>query len=217
LFTSLSKSSVLEIDDRGQNAWGAKKPMSINQDSTTHNNGPAQALSMSRSGLLSVDNSTQLVNPRFGAAKPEQHSLMAATPGMGGQDPFRSFQQIPSGPTIKREVKFRWDNQQDCVTVDRKNDYKATFFLTNLSTFPWKPGMAFILQLGDEKREQILNSEVQMQNDTKCEFDLRDLAEKKPKDLKVELCIAGSSLDPVTKEKTKYFSERIPIGKLEFK
>jgi hypothetical protein len=208
---------VIEVDERGQNAWGAKKPLSINQDSTTHNHGAGPGISMSRSGLMSADTSSNLAALRFGASRPEHQSLMAAIPGVGGQDMFRSFQQGASGPTIKREVKFRWDNQTDCVTLERKNDYKAAFFVTNLSGFPWKPGMTFVLSIGEEKREQTLSSEVQMQNDTKCEFDLRDMAEKKPRDPKVELYIAGSSTDPITKEKTKYFSERVPIGKLEFK
>jgi hypothetical protein len=191
--------------------------MSINQDSTTHNHvhGPGPA-SFNRSGLMSVDNS-HFPNQRFGPVKVEHHSLTTGPMGNGTAEHYRSFQQPASGPAIKREVKFRWDNQQDCVQVDRKNDYKAYFLVTNLSNFPWKTGLTFVLQIGDDKREYVLGHEVKMQDDTKCEFDLRDLADKKPRDAKVEFFVAGSWTDPITKEKTKYFSERQAIGKLEFK
>lgn len=181
-------------------------PMSINQDSTTHNNhapGPLPP-AFNRSGMLSVD-SSHLPAPRFGAPKGEYHSLMAGQTGGGSAEHYRSFQQQASGPTIKREAKFRWDNQQDCVHVDRKNDYKTTFLLTNLSNFTWKAGLTVVLLIGDEKREAVLDHEVKMQDDTKCEFDLRDLVDKKPRDAKVELYIAGSSTDPIFKEKNKVF------------
>ena len=142
---------------------------------------------------------------------------MSAPSNQGNPDNYRSFQQVQSGLSIKREVKFRWDNQQDCVQVDRKSDYKATFLLTNLSSFPWKAGLTFVLHVGDEKREAPLTAEVKMQDDTKCEFDLREFADRKLRDTKIELCCAGASTDPLTGERTKYFSERIPIGKIEFK
>jgi hypothetical protein len=212
----MSKSHVDVESSRQNNHWVAKKNMSINQDSTTQNNGPSPAM-FNRNSYMSQDGSLMQPTRFIGQQRPaEYHSLMNMPPGHSTLDSHRSFPVQATGLSIKREVKFRWDNQKDCVQVDRV-DGRASFLITNTSAFTWKCGLNFILQIGDDRKEYNLPEEVKSQNDTKCEFDLREFADRQIGDLPIVLYVNGSWTDPATKEKTKYFSEKLTVGKIEFK
>lgn len=193
--------------------------MSIAQDSVTQNHGPNPAM-FNRNSYISQESSQ--VAMRFnGQSKPnEYHSLMHLQGGQITQDNHRSFvSQVQGSATTtvsRREVKFRWDNQKDCVQVEKK-DGKACFLLTNTSMFTWLPGLTFQLQIGDDKIESTLPDEVKAQNDTKCEFDLRELSERNISELPILLFCNGSWTDPATREKTKFFSDKIRISRIEFK
>lgn len=193
--------------------------MSIAQDSVTQNPGPNPAM-FNRNSYISVD-SSQIPTRFTGPTKPQEyHSMTNMQNGQPGHDNHRSFVSQVQGSTTatvsRRVVDFRWDNQKDCVQVD-KTDGKAYFLLTNTSAFTWHPGLTFLLQIGDDKIESTLTDEVKAQNDTKCEFDLRDFAERNISDLPIVLSCYGSWTDPATRERTKYSSQKTKISRIEFK
>ena len=106
---------------------------------------------------------------------------------------------------------YEWVDQMDNIVIDLKGDCRLKLLLTNTSGFDWKPGMTLVLLIGKDKEEFSLPSEVKVNSDVDCWFDMKKYVGR---DLKSEkTLIKFNWKDP--QELTKYFSDKTILN-IEF-